>query len=362
MWVLFNEPGGVNAYSKEWQSGGFTYYEMFFNTSKAIKKHSKKITFGGLSDSPSQAAILMNLTKEVPEREGAFDIFTCERYSVLPDPPLSSRDLVVRRTLGFGGDSDHAYCNGHTPTSCAAMQVETVRSLRSVLPQGMPIYLEETGSTAGPYVPFHDTTGEAAFVVPYVAAMAEANLAGAHWWCASDLYTEHGSITNYTWIPHEDYSGGMPRAEFTGRWGFTTPSGVAKPIHRAFQLLRAAGDTRLAVTAEAGGTCGDTVDVLALKNNATGGNASTMVFVSNSGKGVCNVTLAGLKARTAQLHRIAPGHSDPNGLWESWGSPPFPTPAQVAKLKEESELKATAVGLDGLVMQVEPNALHVLVL
>ena len=22
----------------------------------------------------------------------------------------------------------------------------------------------------------------------------------------------------------EDYSGGMPRAEFTGRWGFTTPS------------------------------------------------------------------------------------------------------------------------------------------
>ena len=81
VWVLFNEPGGVNAYSKEWQSGGFTYYEMFFNTSKAIKKHSKKITFGGLSDSPSQAAILMNLTKEVPERQGAFDLFTCERPS-----------------------------------------------------------------------------------------------------------------------------------------------------------------------------------------------------------------------------------------------------------------------------------------
>ena len=87
-----------------------------------------------------------------------------------------------------------------------------------------------------------------------------------------------------------------------------------------------------------------------------------MVFVSNSGKGICNVTLAGLKARTAQLHRIAPGHGDPNGLWESWGSPPFPTPAQVAKLEEESGLKAATVGLDGLVMQVEPNALHVLVL
>ena len=42
----------------------------------AIKKHSKKIRFGGLSDSASQAAILMNLTHDVPERKGAFDLFT----------------------------------------------------------------------------------------------------------------------------------------------------------------------------------------------------------------------------------------------------------------------------------------------
>ena len=44
-----------------------------------------------------------------------------------------------------------------------------------VLPAGMPIYLEETGSTAGPYQEFHDTAGEAAFVVPYVAGMQGAS-------------------------------------------------------------------------------------------------------------------------------------------------------------------------------------------
>jgi len=54
----------------------------FFNTSRAIKKHSQKITFGGLSDSPEQAAILMNLTRAVPERENAFDIFTYHRYTI----------------------------------------------------------------------------------------------------------------------------------------------------------------------------------------------------------------------------------------------------------------------------------------
>ena len=61
--------------------------------------------------------------------------------------------------------------------------METVAGLRAVLPAGMPIYLEETGSSAGCYTPFHDTTGEAAFVVPYVAAMHPANLSGAH--CAA---------------------------------------------------------------------------------------------------------------------------------------------------------------------------------
>ena len=63
VWVLYNEPGGINAYSTEWQSGGFTYHEMFWNTSIAIKSHSPKITFGGLSDTASQAAILVAMQK-----------------------------------------------------------------------------------------------------------------------------------------------------------------------------------------------------------------------------------------------------------------------------------------------------------
>lgn len=78
-------------------------------------------------------------------------------------------------------------CNGQTAQTCGAAQVATVASLREVLPSGMPIFLEETGSSAGPYDPTHDETFEAAFVVPYVAAMAPAELRGAHWWVSSDL-------------------------------------------------------------------------------------------------------------------------------------------------------------------------------
>ena len=36
VWVLYNEPTGINAFSDDWQSGGFSYYDMFFNTSKVV--------------------------------------------------------------------------------------------------------------------------------------------------------------------------------------------------------------------------------------------------------------------------------------------------------------------------------------
>ena len=140
VWVLYNEPGGINAYSKQWESGGFSYTEMFFNTSAAIKSHSKAITVGGLSDSSDMATELAAMIKADPtHRSGLMDLFTF-----------------------------HHYCNGMNSTDCGAANVAIVKRLRTVLPVGMPVVLEETGSTAGPYDEFHDTTAEAAFVVPCV--------------------------------------------------------------------------------------------------------------------------------------------------------------------------------------------------
>ena len=106
--------------------------------------------------------------------------------------------------------------------------------------------------------------------------------------CSSDIYTEHGSIPNYTWIPHEDYSGGMPRSEFTGRWGFTTPSGIAKSIHRTFEPLHHAGTTLQEVQSATGGTCA-AVSVVAISNSSTVETASNvkiggMIFVANAGR------------------------------------------------------------------------------
>ena len=57
------------------------------------------------------------------------------------------------------------------------------------------------------------------------------------------------------------------------------------------------------MTAEAGGTCGDSTTVLALANATSTASATAggmMVFVSNTGKGNCTATLTGLKATCDQ--------------------------------------------------------------
>jgi len=183
----------------------------------------------------------------------------------------------------------------------------------------------------------------------------------------------------------------MPRHEFTGRWGFTTPSGIPKPIHRAFELLHASGDQRIDVARTPGGTCGslttagstfDAVQVVALANStepeAAAAPKGSMVFVSNNGRAGCNVTLSGLATTRlmtgeggggelpALLHRIDSSHGNPYGLWQAWGSPSFPSLAQIKLLQAASSNTpqpfALAVGGDSAELFVEPNALLVLVL
>eukprot|EP00038_Savillea_parva_P028287 m.64191 g.64191 ORF g.64191 m.64191 type:complete len:610 (+) comp8208_c0_seq1:61-1890(+) len=316
VWVLYNEPGGINAFSPTWEQNGFTYYDLFWNTSATIKKHSPNMTVGGLSDGAQQGAILAQQMADMPARRQLLDLF-----------------------------SYHRYCNGETSVACGASQVQTVEGLRKVLPDGLPIFLEETGSSAGPYDPTHDETFEAAFVVPYVAAMATAQLAGSHWWVSSDLYTEHGSIPNYTWIPNENYSGGMPRAEFTGRWGFITPNGIPKPITRAFELLAHAG-TDLISTTTVSSNCSQT-NVVAVANT-TDARGGLMVFLTNEGNQECAMTISlgpwvTQTTQGWQYSITAGGAGDPKAAWVQMGSPPFPTVAQVTTLFDASVPAVTAI-------------------
>jgi hypothetical protein len=148
------------------------------------------------------------------------------------------------------------------------------------------------------------------------------------------------------------------------------PSGISKPIHRAFQLLHAAGDSQLEVLAAPGGTCDNATTVLAIANTSstTGETRSTglMIFLSNTGRGNCTVTLAGVPStESALLHKIDSSNGNPHALWLRMGANPFPTPAELEKLKVESDLQPMKLRIDQSqppLLILEPNALQVLVI
>ena len=134
-------------------------------------------------------------------------------------------------------------------------------------------------------------------------------------------------------------------------------------------MLHAAGSSQLEVSAAAGNTCGDTTTVLALANNSSPASPNSrstglMIFLSNTGRGNCSVTLAGLPSTDAAfLYKIDSDNGNPYGVWQSMGSPPFPTPSQIAKLQAESSLRPLKSAVAGqMLFGLEPNALQVLVI
>ena len=61
----------------------------------------------------------------------------------------------------------------------------------------------------------------------------------------------------------------------------------------------------------------------------TAASSGMMIFISNTGRAQCNVTVSGLPstlapAKPAWLHRIDPQHGNPLKVWQQQGAPPFP--------------------------------------
>ena len=149
------------------------------------------------------------------------------------------------------------------------------------------------------------------------------------------------------------------------------PSGIPKPIHRAFQLLHAAGSSQLEVVAGPGGTCDNATTVLAIANTSstTAGELRSpglMIFLSNTGRGNCTVTLAGLpNTESAWLHTIDSTSGNPYVLWQKMGAHPFPTPTELRLLRSESDLQPLKLRIadsQPTLFELEPNALQVLVI
>ncbi|MGH8415016.1 MAG: GH39 family glycosyl hydrolase [Gammaproteobacteria bacterium] len=296
---VWNEPN-LDAF---WAGGQASYFELYRHTATTIKAVDPALKVGG----PATAN---------DEWIGDFMVF-CRREKLSFD--FISTHHYPTDALGKPGDDTE------TQLSLAPRDVLPSR-VRKVYAEagGVPVYYTEWCSSSNPFFHRHDEPYAAAFLVKNFIDVADLVKAYS-WWTFSDIFSE-----NY-----------FSSAPFHGGFGLLTIDGIAKPTYRAFQLLHRLGNERLAVD----GTHA-TVDCTVVR-----GDHKITVLLTNHAfpKHPIQTEQVSVGLRTAHppkaawIERIDEDHCNPRRLWESLGSPPSLSPAQVRQLDEASALQRTAL-------------------
>lgn len=193
----------------------------------------------------------------------------------------------------------------------------------------LPLYYTEWCTSSNPRDAMHDDPYAAAFIVKTVL---EANglVQGYSYWTFSDIFEE-----NF-----------FPSIPFQGGFGLQNVHGIAKPAHRAFQLLHALGDELAEVTGEHA-----TVDAWYVHDKTT--EAATLMLTNFAlPRHPISTQLVEFKLSCAApptkvtIQRIDLEHANPKRHWEQIGEPEYLSAEIVAELKKQSELQSESLAFN----------------
>jgi len=161
------------------------------------------------------------------------------------------------------------------------------------------------------------------------------------YWSFSDVFEEQGVV----------------KTPFYGGFGLIAAGGIPKPSFYAFQILHELGEQRVE---------NDSHDVLVTKTK-DGALVVALWNVVNPGSTgsarMMKLTFDDLPPGTrVSIQRVDEEHGNTLGLWKKMGSPQYPTPQQIAKLRAESQLPAPeTVTLSGgtITLELPVNGLAV---
>jgi xylan 1,4-beta-xylosidase len=292
---VWNEPN-LTAFGSGKQED---YFNLYRYTVEAIKGVDKALKVGG----PATAA------------NAWIDEFL--KFCKTNNLPVDFVSTHHYPTDAFGkpGDDTEAQLAAST-RGILRQQAEEVRAKVGEL----PLYYTEWCTSSNPRDAMHDDPYAAAFIVKTIL---EANglVQGYSYWTFSDIFEE-----NY-----------FPSVPFQGGFGLQTIHGIAKPAHRAFQILHQLG-TNLAMvegshtTVDAWFVHGDQKNHLVLTNFALPRHPIATEEVT------FKVTGARPPAKTV-IQRIDLEHANAKRHWEQLGKPEYLSAATVAELKAASLLK-----------------------
>jgi xylan 1,4-beta-xylosidase len=279
------------------------YFNLYRYTVEAIKGVDKALKVGG----PATAA---NAWIE--------DFLNFCKANDLPADFVSTHHYPTD-AFGRPGDDTEAQLAAST-RSILREQTKDVRAKVGEL----PLYYTEWCTSSNPRDAMHDDPYAAAFIVKTIL---EANgLVQAYsYWTFSDIFEE-----NY-----------FPSTPFQGGFGLQTIHGIAKPAHRAFQILHHLGTNLAKVeghheTVDAWFIHGDQKSSLVLTNFALPRHpiaTENVIFTLTGARAPAQVT----------IQRIDLEHANAKRHWEQLGKPEYISTAMVAELKAASLLKEEVV-------------------
>jgi len=187
---------------------------------------------------------------------------------------------------------------------------------------------------------------------PYVGAWLANNIR----LCAGGLVTE---MSYWTFTDAFFEEGGVFDSVFRSGFGLIATGGIPKAAFNAFKVLHHLGDQQLAIDSASALLTKRSVDetlVLAIWNY-------TPPRQQGHSK-AANIRLLGANddVQRAKIFLVDDDHGSPLKLWESMGSPPFPSLQQQAALRRAAELRAQIVKMRDrrLSLSLQPNALAVI--
>ena len=297
-----------------------TYFELYDHTARALKAVNQRIRVGG--PATAQAAWVDAMIAHAAQNDIPLDFVSTHVYG-----NDSSKDV-------FG---DHRPIAPHQMVCAAVAKVHD--QIKASARPTIPLIWSEFNATYANEPPVTDSI----YMGPWMADMirqCDGEVDMMSYWTFSDVFEEQGVI----------------KTPFYGGYGLVAEDGIPKPAFNAFALLHNLGDERIAepeddvlVTRRKDGSL-----VIALWNlvePAATGPDKTFTLDVKSAPGV-HVT----------VRRVDAAHGDTLAAWQKMGSPHYLTQAQIAALKQASQIgKPEVSSLHGnqLTLTVPPKGLAV---
>lgn len=305
----WNEPN-LRAF---WTGDQAAYFRLYRTTAAAIKSVDRRLQVGG----PASAANgwLEEMVVFCRETGTPLDFLSTHFYPTDPFGTIYTDTLTQLE---------------HSSAGLMRQRAQEARDFAGKL----PLYYTEWSISSNPRDILHDRPFAAAFAVR-IAMGVDDLVDGYSWWTFSDLFEE-----NY-----------FPSVPFHGGFGLLNIHGIAKPVYRAFQMLRTLGNERYTVQGEH-----PRVAAWAGRDNVVLINqAMPRHTIATEAVRLRLAHGADARAGRVTLFRIDEQHANPERTWREMGAPEYLKPAQVEVLMQASQVvpERLAHRQDGGVLEID---------